>query len=176
MKYLIVSDIHGSSESAKIIIDYFNKYNCDMILCLGDILYHGPRNDLPLFYEPKKVIQVFNEYADRILCVQGNCDAEVDQMVLNFKIHKSLDLKLNGFSFHLEHGHHLDDLHTEAKYVLFGHTHISQIESKSNKIFINPGSITIPKNNTKRGFMILDSDNLIHYDIDGNILTSLKCH
>lgn len=176
MKYLIVSDIHGSIESAEIIINNFKKHNCDLILCLGDVLYHGPRNDLPNYYNPKKVITLLNEYADKILCVQGNCDAEVDQMVLKFEIHKDLDLNLNGFCFHLEHGHHLEDLFCNSKYILFGHTHISVIKEENEKIYINPGSITLPKNNTKRGFMILDEDAITHYDIDNNILQTYKCH
>ena len=172
MKYLIVSDIHGSSESANIIVENFKNHKCDYILCLGDVLYHGPRNDLPVFYEPKKVISLLNEYADKILCVQGNCDAYVDQMVLNFKINEFLDLNLNGLECHLEHGHFLDKLDTNCKYVLYGHTHVSVIEEKDGITFINPGSITIPKNNTKRGFMILDGNCITHYDIYNNIIES----
>ena len=88
MKYLVVSDIHGSSESCNNFIDKFNQFKADKIIILGDILYHGPRNDLPDFYNPKKVISMLNPLADKIIAVRGNCDAEVDQMVLDFKIHE----------------------------------------------------------------------------------------
>ena len=90
-------------------------------------------------------------------------------MVLNFKIHEYLDLDLNGQLFHLEHGHFLEKLDTTCKYVLYGHTHVSIIEEKNGILFINPGSITIPKNNTKRGFMILEDNIITHYDIYNNI-------
>ena len=86
MKYLIVSDIHGSKDSANIIKDKFLSQKCDKIILLGDILYHGPRNDLPESYHPKSVITILNELSNNIIAVKGNCDAEVDQMVLNFKI------------------------------------------------------------------------------------------
>ena len=176
MKYLIVSDIHGSIESARIIIDNFHKHYCDYIICLGDVLYHGPRNDLPLFYEPKKVVSLLNEYADKIICIKGNCEAEVDQMVLNFKIYDYLELDLNGIMFHLEHGHHLDETPINNKYILYGHTHVSGIIDKNDKVYINPGSITIPKNNTKRGFIILDDNIISLYDIDNNLIDVKICH
>jgi len=170
MKYLIVSDIHGSIESANIIIENFNKYNCDYIICLGDVLYHGPRNDLPLFYEPKKVISLLNEYAQKIICIKGNCDAEVDEMVLKFKLHKEIDLEINNIMFHLEHGHHLDELNTSCKYILYGHTHVSKIEESKDKIYINPGSITLPKENTKKSFIILEDNVISLYDINNNLI------
>jgi predicted phosphodiesterase len=95
MKYLIVSDIHGAFDSAEFIINEFNKEKCDYILLLGDVLYHGPRNDLPAFYNPEKVISILNPYKDKIICVKGNCEAEVDQMVLDFKILDSFDGIIN---------------------------------------------------------------------------------
>lgn len=173
MKYLIFSDLHGSSESAEIIIEKFKKYECDQMICLGDVLYHGPRNDLPFSYNPKEVIKILNEYAENIICIQGNCDAEVDQMVLNFKLLSSLDKEINGKKCHFEHGHHLDDLKTDAKYIFFGHIHINQIKNVDNKVYINPGSITIPKENTARSFIIFDENTIRIFDIDDNLINKL---
>ena len=175
MKYLIVSDIHGSSESAKIISDVFYREHCDMILCLGDILYHGPRNDLPLNYCPKEVIKILNELKDKIIAVKGNCEAEVDQMVLSFTIHDSYDMVIDNKKYHLEHGHHLDLYKGNDDVVLYGHTHIPDNTVKNNTLFYNPGSITIPKNNTKRSYAILENNVINLYDINGVLIISTKC-
>ena len=167
MKYLIVSDIHGACDSSQVIFDVFYKEKCDYILCLGDILYHGPRNDLPNNYNPKKVIKTLNEISDKIIAIKGNCEAEVDEMVLNFKINNYLDMDINGFKCHLEHGHHLDDYVGKPDVILYGHTHIPDKSIKNGILYFNPGSITIPKNNTKRSYAIWN-DNLISLiDING---------
>ena len=174
MKYLIVSDIHGSSDSSKKILELFNKNKCDMVMILGDILYHGPRNDLPESYNPKEVIKDLNSIKDNIIAIKGNCDAEVDEMVLDFKINDYLDMNINGYNTHLEHGHHLDMYKGNANIVLYGHTHIPDKTIKNNTLFYNPGSITIPKNNTKRSYAIWDDKKITLYDIDGNILDTLN--
>ena len=171
MKYLIFSDLHGSAESAECIIKTFIEQKCDQMICLGDVLYHGPRNDLPEFYAPKQVITLLNPFADKILCIQGNCDAEVDQMVLKFKLHKMKNLKLNGKKCHLEHGHHLEEMN-DADVILYGHTHIPVLE-KYDALYLNPGSITLPKNNTKRSYIIWDNTKITLYDIEGNILKEI---
>ena len=170
MKYLICSDIHGSINSVDFLIDKFYKLNCDMILCLGDVLYHGPRNDLPEYYSPKEVINALNPLSDKIICVKGNCEAEVDQMVLKFNILDFYDSNINGIDTHLEHGHHLDLYKGSANIVLYGHTHIPDCHLNNDKIYINPGSITIPKNGSKRGYAIWDNTSIIGYDIDDNIV------
>ena len=171
MKYLIVSDIHGSYESSNIIVDKFNKHNCDKILILGDILYHGPRNDLPDNYNPKKVIATLNPISDKIIAVRGNCDAEVDQMVLDFIIHDEYRLIDNNKTYVLTHGHHLDELElNNVDVVLYGHTHIIRKYQKDNVTFINLGSITIPKENTARCYAILENDNVSIYDINDNLI------
>ncbi|MDE6241968.1 MAG: phosphodiesterase [Anaeroplasmataceae bacterium] len=174
MKYLIFSDLHGSAQSAEYIIRTFIEQKCDQMICLGDVLYHGPRNDLPEFYSPKQVITLLNPLAEKILCIQGNCDAEVDQMVLNFKFHKTKSLKLNGKRCHLEHGHHLEEAIPNVDIVLYGHTHIPMLEKYKNTLYINPGSITLPKNNSKRSFMIWENNKITLYDIDGKILKEIS--
>ena len=168
MKYLVVSDIHGAFDSTSFILDVFEKEKCDSIILLGDVLYHGPRNDLPPYYCPKKVIELINPYQDKIICVKGNCEAEVDQMVLKFNILDSYDAKINDISCHLEHGHHLDLYQGDAKLILCGHTHIPRNEDFLKYHIINPGSITIPKNGSKRSYIIWDNHSLSFYDMDGN--------
>lgn len=170
MKYLICSDIHGSIDSVEYLLKKFNDLKCDAILCLGDVLYHGPRNDLPAFYNPKEVIKALNGYKDKILCIKGNCEAEVDQMVLDFDILDSFDGIINNRKVHLEHGHHLDKYQGVCDVVLYGHTHIPTCEVKNNILYINPGSITIPKNNSKRGYAIWDSQKITGYSIDDDIV------
>lgn len=166
MKYLICSDIHGAIDSAEFLIKQFYNLGCDAILCLGDVLYHGPRNDLPLHYAPKEVIRVLNPLKDKILCIKGNCEAEVDQMVLEFDILVSYDGILNDISVHLEHGHHLDTYTGAAELVLFGHTHIPYWEKKDGVQYINPGSITIPKAGSKRGYAVWDNHKITGYSMD----------
>lgn len=170
MKYLIFSDLHGSATAAKFVVNKFLELSCDQMICLGDVLYHGPRNDLPEFYDPKKVISILNPYADKILCIQGNCDAEVDQMVLKFKLYKTKTLLLNGKHCRLEHGHHLNESKIQAEVVLFGHTHIPMLEVKNGTLYLNPGSITLPKNNSKKSFMIWEKNEICLYDTEGNLL------
>lgn len=175
MKYLIVSDIHGSYDSSHKILELFNKNKCDMLIILGDILYHGPRNDLPSFYNPKEVIKDLNPICDKIIAIKGNCDAEVDEMVLDFKLLDSFDGIINNINLHLEHGHHLDmNRFDNSKLVLFGHTHIPTIYNKDDVYFINPGSITLPKENNPRSYGIWDNNNIKIYDFDGNVLIDYK--
>lgn len=171
MKYLIVTDIHGSIDSTNILIDKFNKFKCDKILLLGDILYHGPRNDLPENYAPKQVIKLLNNYADKLIAVKGNCDAEVDQMVLNFKIFD--EYRFDGYL--LTHGHHLNELKLNGiKVVLFGHTHVNKIYKENSVTFINVASITIPKENCPRTYGILENNEITLYDLNDNKIMSYK--
>nr|MCR5350226.1 phosphodiesterase [Acholeplasmatales bacterium] len=157
-------------DSAQVISDVFKKENCDLILCLGDILYHGPRNDLPNNYCPKDVIKILNPLADKIVAIKGNCEAEVDQMVLDFKINDYIDMNLNGFDAHLEHGHHLDEYNGNPYMILYGHTHIPDKSVKNNILYFNPGSITLPKANSKRSYAIMDNNIINMYDINGKII------
>lgn len=174
MKYLIFSDLHGSAESAAILCNIFIEQKCDQMICLGDVLYHGPRNDIPELYAPKQVIALLNPFADKILCIQGNCDAEVDQMVLKFKLYKTKNIRLNGKQCHLEHGHHLEETKQTLDVVLFGHTHIPMLERVEKTIYLNPGSITLPRNNSKRSYMIWEKNTITLFDLQGNVLKSLK--
>ena len=177
MRYLVVSDIHGSIDSAERIIEKFLGNECDKILLLGDILYHGPRNDLPKSYAPKEVISLLNQYKDKIVAIQGNCDAEVDQMVLSFKIHKEKVITHKGHKVLLTHGHHVNYLNPTSKdvdVVIHGHTHIIRKDVVENKTYINIGSITIPKENTKRCYGMLENNSLTINSIDDELLLDVS--
>jgi len=148
MKVMFASDIHGSFYYTKLLVEAFKKGNYDKLILLGDILYHGPRNDLPLEYAPKKVIPLLNELKNDIICVQGNCDAEVDQMVLDFPILKESALLINNTTFYLTHGHvhgPNNPINILKGVVLYGHTHVIKDEIINYVHYINPGSVSIPK-------------------------------
>ena len=176
MKLLIASDIHGDIESAKILIEAFEKNACDKILLLGDILYHGPRNDLPGRYAPKEVIALLNKYSDRILSVRGNCDTEVDQMVLEFPVLADYAiLSLDGLTVYATHGHNYNTKTppplANGDILLHGHTHVIKSEKFGNdNTYINPGSITLPKENCPRSFVIYENRAFTFLDVNGNLI------
>ena len=143
MKLLIASDIHGDIESAEILIEAFKKNNCDKIVLLGDILYHGPRNNLPGRYAPKEVIELLNKYSDKILAVRGNCDTEVDQMVLEFPILADYAiLSLDGLTVYATHGHNYNTKTppplAAGDILLHGHTHHNGGEIRQRKHLYQP--------------------------------------
>ena len=150
MKWFIASDIHGSEYYCKKMLEAFERERADRILLLGDLLYHGPRNDLPKDYSPKAVAALLNGVKEKIFCVRGNCEAEVDQMVLPFPcMAEFCELLLDGKTFYLAHGHHAnpDNLPPlpEGSVFLFGHTHVKMDEVRSGIHCLNPGSVSIPK-------------------------------
>ncbi len=171
MKVLFASDIHGSFYYANLLIEEFKKGKYDKLLLLGDILYHGPRNDLPKEYNPKKVIPMLNELKDKIICVQGNCDAEVDQMVLDFQILKETSLKINGITYYLTHGHaHNPDnpINVNEGVVLYGHTHVIKIEKIDDVYYINPGSVSIPKQIMVHSYGVIDGKRIEIKNLENN--------
>ncbi len=172
MKLLIASDIHGSYYYAKSLINIYENEKFDKILLLGDILYHGPRNDLPKEYDPKKVIALLNALAKEIIAVRGNCDAEVDQMVLDFEIlSESAKLFIDNRTFTLVHGHHPYPKTNENDVILSGHTHIPLYEINENKTHhFNPGSISLAKGGYNNSYMIYENNRFTIYDFDKNII------
>ena len=156
MKFLIFSDIHGCSDSAAFIVQKTNEENPDKVLLLGDILYHGPRNDIPENYNPKKVIEELRKIAPKILAVRGNCEAEVDQMVLPFPVMSEEALVFaDGNTILMTHGHIWNEKNRpEGGYTHFfsGHTHLQVLKRESGIVFLNPGSITLPKGGTERSY------------------------
>ena len=176
MKLLICSDIHGDLDSMQKIIKAYKDENADKILILGDLLYHGPRNDLPKTYAPKEVIKILNENKDIILSVRGNCDTEVDQMVLDFPILADYALlSLDGLTVFATHGHHHNTATPpplkSGDILLNGHTHVLACEEFGNGCFyINPGSAALPKEGNPRSYMIYENRTFTTKTFDGEIV------
>ena len=172
MKYLIASDIHGSAYYCEKVIESFEREKADKLLLLGDILYHGPRNDLPEEYAPKKVISLLNPLKDKILCVRGNCDTEVDQMVLEFPILAEFCLiSYNNTMIFVTHGHKFNTTSlpplSKGDILLHGHTHVPKCEKCGDIMYLNPGSASIPKENSHHGYMTFEDGVFMWKDFDG---------
>lgn len=193
MKYLICSDIHGSLKSCKKILTAFKSHNCNKIIILGDILYHGPRNPIPEEYNPKQVAIELNNFADRILSCRGNCDAEVDQMVLNFNNREDyIKIDDSKFTLFCTHGHiYAPALNNgdnppgceSAKTIIvktdtfyfYGHTHITVLEKNQNgNIICNPGSPTLPKDNKHGCYAIFENGKVSVYNWNDEIIGELQ--
>ena len=162
MKYLIVSDIHGCETSMKKVAEYYKNGSFDGMILLGDILYHGPRNPIPPGYNPQGVVAILNQFKDQITAVRGNCDAEVDQMLLQFPCMSDYALiNDNGTTIFATHGHiyNPDKMPSlpENSVFLYGHTHVWVLEKKDNILICNPGSVTLPKENRKPTFAVYDN-------------------
>jgi putative phosphoesterase len=166
MKLLIASDIHGSAYWCGKLLEVMEAENPDKLILLGDLLYHGPRNDLPRDYAPKQVIPMLSQYADKILCVRGNCEAEVDQMVLPFPCMAEYALlSADGVTFYLTHGHHAnpDNLPQlpAGSVFLSGHTHVKLDEMRNGIRCLNPGSVSIPKDGSNSCLIWEDSNFIV---------------
>lgn len=168
MKYMFASDLHGSFYYTNLLVEKFNKDNFEKLLLLGDILYHGPRNDLPLEYNPKKVIPILNEIKDKIICVEGNCDAYVDQMVLNFPILKESCVVIDNVNYYMTHGHIHNPkapLNVTNGVVLYGHTHVIKAEKIDSVYYVNPGSISIPKEIMIHSYGVIENKAIKIYNL-----------
>ena len=162
MKLIIASDIHGSAYYCKKLVEVINNENPDRILLLGDILYHGPRNDLPRDYAPKEVISMLNPLADKLVCVRGNCDTEVDQMVLDFDVLSDSAVIYDGETeIFATHGHKYSPENPpkikNGAFLLGGHTHVAESRDMGSFTYINPGSVSSPKGCTQRGGLIYEN-------------------
>lgn len=171
MKFMIASDIHGSAYYCEKLIKAFDAEKADRMLLLGDILYHGPRNDLPRDYAPKQVIQMLNTYKDKLLCVRGNCDTEVDQMVLDFPIMADYAVfPIDGKIIYATHGHVFNENNLpplqKGDILLHGHTHVPKYTVHDDYVYINPGSVSIPKENTPHSYAILENGKLIWMNLE----------
>ena len=163
MKLMFASDIHGDAVRAQQVIDTLKNEGADKLILLGDLLYFGPRNQLTENYNPQEVIKLLNQNKEKLLCVRGNCDAEVDQMVLDFPIMAEYAyLSIDGFSMLLTHGHKINMQSATnlraSEILIHGHTHILCIEKFGDgNLYINPGSTTYPKENNPRSYMIYEN-------------------
>lgn len=176
MKLLIASDIHGDIAAARAVFCAREREGCERVLLLGDLLYHGPRNDLPAAYAPKEVIALLNSHKNEILAVRGNCEAEVDQMVLDFPILADYAfLSLDGVRVFATHGHlfHLEHLPPllPGDILLHGHTHIPACTPFGDRnVYLNPGSAALPKGGFPKSYMVFDSGVFTTKDFEGNLL------
>lgn len=173
MKWMIASDIHGSAYYCRRLLERYEKENAGRLLLLGDLLYHGPRNDLPEEYNPKAVSSLLNSVKSELLCVRGNCDAEVDQMMLNFPMMADyMVLDLGDKLLYATHGHIYNKEHLlplkAGDILLYGHTHIPECTEQNGITIMNPGSVSIPKADTSHGYMVLENNHFLWKDLDGN--------
>lgn len=174
MKLMFISDIHGSIDALHIALNRFKIEQADKLVILGDILYHGPRNPLPNGYNPKEVAEVINQYKDVIIAVRGNCDSEVDQMVLEFPMRADyIQLSVDGQVFFLTHGHLYNNepnpLCQKGTIFAQGHTHIPMIMDKNGVTHYNPGSITLPKMGHPPTYGIYDQGQLSIRTLNGEV-------
>lgn len=171
MKWMVASDIHGSAYYCEKMLEAYRTERAEKLVLLGDLLYHGPRNDLPKDYAPKRVIAMLNEFSDELLCVRGNCEAEVDQMVLNFPVMADYAVFYIGDTLYFAtHGHKFNKetppCLKEGNVLLHGHTHVVADEictaegpkGEYSYRYINPGSVSIPKENTPHGYIVLTEE------------------
>lgn len=166
MKWMIASDLHGSAYYCRKMLEAFEREGADRLFLLGDLLYHGPRNDLPREYAPKEVIPLLNGKKEKLLCVRGNCDAEVDQMVLEFPVLADYAvLPVGQRLIYATHGHiyHVKNLPPLAPgdVLLHGHTHVpAWTEFGQGNLYLNPGSVSIPKENNPHSYMTLEGNTM----------------
>lgn len=179
MKWMIASDLHGSAYYCRKMLEAFEREGADRLFLLGDLLYHGPRNDLPREYAPKEVIPLLNGKKEKLLCVRGNCDAEVDQMVLEFPVLADYAvLPVGQRLIYATHGHiyHVKNLPPLAPgdVLLHGHTHVpAWTEFGQGNLYLNPGSVSIPKENSPHSYMTLEDGQFLWKDLDGAVYDSL---
>lgn len=164
MKILVAGDIHGSSYYCRLLVNYFNKTGADLLLLTGDVLYHGPRNDLPKDYSPKITAELLNGISDKILCVKGNCEAEVDNLLLDFAISQNAYL-YGGKKIFVCHGHNNPEKLSGADVLINGHTHVPTFK-KDGYTLINPGSVSIPKENSPHSCAVLCEDTVTFIDLE----------
>ena len=178
MRLLVASDLHGSPEAAAFLRRRCEELLPDMLVLLGDYLYHGPRNDLPKEYAPKQVIPMLNAMKDKIYAVRGNCEAEVDQMVLDFPVMADYCiLAIDGKTFYATHGHVYNQNNLpplcQGDILIHGHTHVLKAEQMDGYILLNPGSVSIPKEGNPPTYAVLEDGIFSIKDFQGNIVKSV---
>lgn len=167
MKLFIASDIHGSAYYARLLADRFAAEKADRLVLLGDVLYHGPRNDLPREYDPKAVISILNPLKDKIIAVKGNCESEVDSMVLDFNVQSEFATLISDkHTLLMTHGHRTNPPMNGFDVLLCGHTHVPALEKRDGYIYVNPGSVSIPKEASPHSYMTFDGRTLRWYDLN----------
>ena len=172
-KILIASDIHGDAQTAQRLVEIYKESGAEKLVLLGDVLYHGPRNDLPAGYAPKRVIELLNPLKNEILCVRGNCDTEVDQMVLDFPVLADYAyLSFDGLRIFATHGHNFNTQKlpplAKGDILLHGHTHVPVVqEFGDGNFYINPGSLSIPKESSPKSYILYEDRKFSFMSLDG---------
>ncbi len=167
MKYMIASDIHGSAHYCRLLKERYLEERADKLLLLGDLLYHGARNPLPRDYSTLGCAEILNSIKEHILCVRGNCDSEVDQMVLEFPIEAEFCiLPLGNRTMIATHGHKTPAVLSKDDLLLNGHFHVPAYEMRGDYIYVNCGSVSIPKENSPHSYLILENNELIWKDVE----------
>ncbi len=177
MKILIASDLHGSAFYAKRIVQIKEFEKADLLILLGDIYNHGPRNPLPKDYSPMEVAEILNGIKDELIVVKGNCDSAVDTMISEFDFIEDTCLIENGKTLFLTHGHvfNKDNMpKTKFDVVIYGHFHTGFIEKRQDGVIANAGSLSLPKNNTPNSYLALENGVLTLKNLDGEIIKSQK--
>lgn len=179
MKLFFISDIHGSIDDLNQALDAFDNEKADFLVILGDILYHGPRNPLPKNYNPQEVATKLNSYKEKIIAIRGNCDSEVDQMLLKFPIMSDFSqILVDKKRFFLTHGHTYNENSLpplgENDILCHGHTHVLVAKQTENFVVFNPGSITFPKENNEKSYGIYENDCLRIYNLERALIKKLE--
>ena len=178
MKYMFASDVHGSAYFCRKMLEAYREEGAERLVLLGDLLYHGPRNDLPKEYAPKEVIAMLNDKKDEIYTVRGNCEAEVDQMVLEFPIMADyMALFLEGRMVFVTHGHLFNEENlpnfNPGDVLIHGHTHVRAAADRGAYFFLNPGSMALPKGDGVHSYMVYEDGVFTTKDMDGAVLETL---
>jgi len=163
LKIIVASDLHGSADFTKLLIKRFVDENADKLILLGDLYYHGPRNALPNGYNTMECANLLNSIKDRIIAVKGNCDAEVDQMISEFKFIPHYELTIANKKAFFSHGHLYNKTnHPKQNFdiMFYGHEHVGYIIQHGDKTFINTGSVSLPKNNSPHSYVLIDGNTI----------------
>ena len=175
MKLFIVSDLHGSAEYCRQMIDAFVNENADKMIILGDVLYHGPRNDLPEVYSPKAVLAMLDAVKENVICVSGNCDAEIDRMLLPFPVVSDLGvIFVDGLNIYFAHGHKETPNLLKGDIYITGHTHVQLNAVENGYYHLNPGSVSLPKEDSKQGYIVYEDKKFTFKTLDGEAFDELE--
>lgn len=175
-KFVVAADVHGSRHYCEKLMDVFHREKADRLLLLGDLYYHGVRNNLPNGYEPKAVVVMLNSLADKIIAVKGNCESRGDLSVSEFHFFDSAALFFEGKSIFLSHGDVFNKENPpKGRFdaIFYGHTHKGELYRENGVIYANPGSISLPKGNSVNSYIVMDERFIALKSIDGEILSEI---
>jgi len=177
MKYVIASDIHGSKYYANLLIDAILRENADKVILLGDLYYHGPRNALPRDYDPMQVCEILNSMKEKTIATRGNCDAEVDIKISDFEFKEFIQLDYCGKKIFLSHGQNYNIKNfpdCDFDIMIYGHKHTGFVKQVNDKIIINCGSVSIPKDDTTNSYILIDNGVIYLKSLDGEVIQSVN--